>query len=1017
MKLFVTYELSPFTAGGTGTYLNHVLKILSGKSIETAILFGLPKVQVDLFKTQLTDRMRSSGHPPEMFSVFDLASERTGSNVFWNRSAMFCDAVLKIVSMRNVDYVEFFDYCGPAYHLLMEKCSNPSLKNIEIAIRFHNTIELIDRASGRFQPPGPDCPYGLERRALALADRVIVPGQKSWDESASKLYGVGPSRLRVSPPPFARENLPKVHKKRAGIAFVGRPSVLKGFDTFLAALNILAVDGAVGDLPQVTIIGPAETVVGALDLAFELKKAPALKSKISVLGHVPPEELMQLLGEYDIVVFPNRTESYCYALHEARLAGVRLVINSIPAFVEHLEPSDRMRLFDGTPRDLAAQLAAMLMTPDVLVEAELHALREAYVSRSQTLCEPANPSQAGFFPLERAGVCVFSERNIANKFNELDALKAAWARVCPQDQLPTKLETDRLTSADSHFYMVSVFADGVTADQFARARRTLDLNAGIDCVLIFPNLLEESLVETQSALPPTHSRFWVKPAAVIWRFERLGAAVDHVAKGIDRIDDATTLIGLAVAVTIGASDHPMARRTRVPTNRSTRLAGAQNAQGLTVVEAELRMTEMSCADPESDYIFLIRGNLRLPEALWSNHLRRSIEPLFGFFRIDGGELEGWFGGLRLRRSGAEVGARIISESAELWTYRAGRKGVHLLSQGQIEFGDAPDEIRIGSFSPGSSIAASGRNGIEDYSDAVVVIEIIESAHRAPGAKPITSLDGSDHSFIVANVGDACERLAFTAGKCVKIVMPAALLREGSMEQLASAARFVERLMIPVFLPADLLFSQDWLVHNGIMDAVKFAATNPRVGLELVAPPQLASTLQRLGISCVVNPNTKPAPKPAVRRLVWQQERRRISILLSSTGAFSGVYGHLLSALAMVRKERKDLDFEGEIMKPNHESEMLIHDLGLTTRLDTRAQTSKRRHDILLEVYPDGQMSVEGIAAVDSGAAAVLALGSQKWINEAAEAVYVTDWEASDEIASKLVSVFERWYSNIQEQTA
>ena len=1010
MKLFVTYELSPFTAGGTGTYLNHVLKILSEKGIETAVLFGLSKPQVDQFRAELSERVIPQGPLPELFSAFDLAPERNGPNVYWNRSAMFCDAILKIVSLRNVDYVEFFDYCGPAYHLLMEKCLNLNLKDIEIAIRFHNTIELIDRASGRFQLPGPACPYGLERRAFALADRVIVPGQKSWDESAAELYGVGTNRLRVTAPPFARDNLPMVHKKRAGIAFVGRPSILKGFDTFLTALNILAANDAVGELPHVTIIGPAETVVGALDIAFELKKLPALKSNISALGHVPPAELMQILGKYDIIVFPNRTESYCYALHEARLAGARLVINTIPAFVEHLEPSDRVRLFDGTPRDLAAQLAVMLQTADTLVGADLQSLRDAYVRRSTTLCDVESPLPLVANQWSQSGVCIFSQRSNAS-VDGLAALKAAWVHAFPKDEILPKLLIDGRTHTDGHTYFVSIFADGVTADQFSRARRMLDFNAAINCVLVFPNLLEESLVEWEATLPIASAHLSVKPAAVVWRFDRPGAAADHIAKGMDRIDDAATLMRIANGIVIGASDHPMALRSRIPASRPTRFVGAQYEQGVTVVEAELRMREMSLADQESDYFFLVRGHIRLPKATRSTYDRHHIEVLFGFFSGESGDLESWFGGLHLRRDGADVVVEIISESAEFWTYRGGRKAVHFLHQGQLELSDAHDEVQVSSLLSKPRLGDIEGNAIEDYGDESVVIYLCESAPYKASSEFSTCLVNSDHSFTVANVEAACERLAFIAGKNAHIVMSATLLREGSIEQLASAARFVERLKISVFLRADLLFSQEWMLHNGIFDALKFAETNSRICLELVAPAQLAGTLQLLGIPCETNPNLKPSPKPAKRWLLWAQEQKRISILLSSTGAFSGAYGHLLAALALIRNDRPELDFKAEIMRPNHESEMLIHDLGLTSRVDIRARVPTRRHDLVLEVYPDGQLSVEATIAVDSGAAAVVALASKKWVNETVAASYVTDWEASDEITSNVIPAIERWYYN------
>ena len=57
MRLFVSYEVSPFTAGGVGTYFDHVLNISRRDRVDIGILFGLPQSQVDPIRSTINSQM------------------------------------------------------------------------------------------------------------------------------------------------------------------------------------------------------------------------------------------------------------------------------------------------------------------------------------------------------------------------------------------------------------------------------------------------------------------------------------------------------------------------------------------------------------------------------------------------------------------------------------------------------------------------------------------------------------------------------------------------------------------------------------------------------------------------------------------------------------------------------------------------------------------------------------------------------------------------------------------------
>lgn len=75
---------------------------------------------------------------------------------------------------------------------------------------------------------------------------------------------------------------------------------------------------------------------------------------------MPHAEVSRLLGRALFAVFPNRIESFCYALHEVYDAGVPVVINALPAFTDFFIHDRNCLAYDGTTPDLVACMDRMI---------------------------------------------------------------------------------------------------------------------------------------------------------------------------------------------------------------------------------------------------------------------------------------------------------------------------------------------------------------------------------------------------------------------------------------------------------------------------------------------------------------------------------------------------------------------------------------------------------------------------------------------------------------------------------
>lgn len=354
---FVSLEIYPTTAGGVGIFLHHAAQVLLDDEINVILLLDVSQDEFERFERRDRARFRN-GTRLVAYRVEHLCAETSEVSgaypyVEQARSVRIAEALSHLHRLHQIDLVEFYDYCGPAYHYLIK----PRRERAPVAIRLHNTTELIERKIRAPLAPMRIYAYAMERAQIALADYLLTPGQRYFDEEIRPLYArevVGP-RLVVSKPPHfpIGEVVPKADAR--DVLFYGRLSTFKGLDTFIRGAVLALRDPAFSAwLGRFVIAGPEETVASALSLA-EMKAAipRELAERFEFIGRLSHPQLVELLPDVAFACFANRMESFCYAAHELHTAGIPLVLADKPAFRDHFTDGADALFFDGTARGLA----------------------------------------------------------------------------------------------------------------------------------------------------------------------------------------------------------------------------------------------------------------------------------------------------------------------------------------------------------------------------------------------------------------------------------------------------------------------------------------------------------------------------------------------------------------------------------------------------------------------------------------------------------------------------------------
>lgn len=365
---FVSYEIHPTTPGGAGVLIHHAIDQLTAGGHRVLLLLDVDEATFRKFAEH--DRL-SFAHPGQVRAsrVDALCGDfvgPAGASIFQLKSLRFAHALARLRASEPITLVEFFEYCGAGYYTFVQRLFEPAFAPGPVmATRVHGSVEVLERfGDGAVRDLDQFLQHAMERRAMALSETLLVPTKAYYDAYYKPLYGLSDERALVSSPP--KQAFPKVASRPGqgepfSIAFVGRMFHLKGVDQLVHAAVALMKERP--DLPvTIDLIGydSNEGPLGSYSAYLRTLIPERLRSRFVFHGQQPHVRIAEILGRALFAVFPNRVESFCYALHEVYDAGVPVIANALPAFTDFFEHERNCLLYDGTTGALVGAMRRLI---------------------------------------------------------------------------------------------------------------------------------------------------------------------------------------------------------------------------------------------------------------------------------------------------------------------------------------------------------------------------------------------------------------------------------------------------------------------------------------------------------------------------------------------------------------------------------------------------------------------------------------------------------------------------------
>lgn len=362
---FVSYEIHPTVSGGCGVLLYNAARLLLSQGHEVIFLLYLADQPFQRFNE--VDRLRLPN--PERcraYQVERLAGDvEVGVDGFLSLyefdSYLFHRAASALNRLEKPDVIEFVEYLGAAYCALNAKAAGLDYQDTHLAVRLHNSIELIDRYQpGDIHTLERYVMYNLERHALRLAETVLYPSRSYLEKEYRAHYEGWLGGEALSPPPLVDHPARSGAASAANVAlFYGRLVGFKGADRFVDAA-VLYLSNPDNPRRDFYLVGYDSNLPPGGKGSYQdylLSKIPArMRQFFTFTGKLTWQELGELLPCVLFGVIPSYFESFCYAAHELYAAGVPLIVADIPAFEDAFTHEQNALLFDGSVSGLAGQM-------------------------------------------------------------------------------------------------------------------------------------------------------------------------------------------------------------------------------------------------------------------------------------------------------------------------------------------------------------------------------------------------------------------------------------------------------------------------------------------------------------------------------------------------------------------------------------------------------------------------------------------------------------------------------------
>ena len=388
LKVFVTRELFPFTAGGIGRVVANILMttpaeerasmavMYVGDSItEEAFALAHPGVTLLAWPQARYERVDAQGR------IYPACPDFDHSYLHWESVHVFQGLMELERKFGALDYIEFVDWGAQAFASTQEKLLGNAFGDTTLAVRLHTTDSIL----ADFEPRAPSVHgfslHDLERKALADCD-LIVGQVASVAEAFRVFYGFEHAkwnaRLHLHAPPVLLDTIKPaaasvVITNSTPLLFTSKLQDIKRPDVFIrGCVQFMRTWPAY----QGQLVFLAHSFDAAYQAQIRRLIPDDLKSRVvfaqGVTGVMRESRIAQ-----SVCIFPSPWESFCLAAYEASLSGAVCVLNAAnPAFGAGTPWHDGQNCitFDGSAEDLGRALIRLFAnTPAGLVPVTLPA--------------------------------------------------------------------------------------------------------------------------------------------------------------------------------------------------------------------------------------------------------------------------------------------------------------------------------------------------------------------------------------------------------------------------------------------------------------------------------------------------------------------------------------------------------------------------------------------------------------------------------------------------------------------
>ncbi|AKJ30631.1 glycosyltransferase [Caldimonas brevitalea] len=374
MRVFVTTELHPFTAGGIGRVVANILATSSAAELKETVLVTVGIKAIENTRVQaIYPGVRVFPVFADGYRVIDDAGslyppEEAFDDTPWHWQSVHVMQLLKRldVELGPLHYIEFPDWAGLAFATTQEKRLGRAFLASQIAVRLHSSDGILAAYERRGIDAHALALHDLERKAMADADLVV--GQlPSVAQAVADFYQFPETswtpRLTVHSPPVlldhpAREDGPLEISNETPIVFSSKIQDFKRPDVF-----IRGVSGFLRSNPgyQGSVVFLAHSFDERYFSSIQALIPPDQKSRFRFTSFASSSERAAVISR-SVCVFPSAYESFCLAAYEASMSGALCLLNRHnPAFEPGTpwEHGKNCITFDGSPNGLCEALMSI----------------------------------------------------------------------------------------------------------------------------------------------------------------------------------------------------------------------------------------------------------------------------------------------------------------------------------------------------------------------------------------------------------------------------------------------------------------------------------------------------------------------------------------------------------------------------------------------------------------------------------------------------------------------------------